>query len=203
MRSAPRAIEDEHLALRRGQLLQLQQLEVAHDVGERGVELVGDAGGHLADGGQLLGLQQLLLGLLQLLDRALLALEQLRVLDGEGGVAGERLGGAQGVGAEGLGRAGVVDVEDAERAREAAAAVGAGAGRAQREADDGLAASGAPSGRPAAGVGGGRRPRVETTSPGLQGPADDRAGDAVAVGQGRPRRRRPRATRRRRPATAG
>ena len=79
-----------------GSRLRLQQLQVAHDVGERRVQLVGDAGRHLADGGQLLGLQQLLLRLPQLLDRALLALEELGVLDGEGGVAGQRLRGLAG-----------------------------------------------------------------------------------------------------------
>ena len=61
-------------------MLQLEQLQVSHDVGERGVELVGDAGGHLADGGELLGLEELLLRLLQLLDRVLLPLEELGVL---------------------------------------------------------------------------------------------------------------------------
>ena len=85
----------QHLALGPGELLHLEQLEVAHDVGERRVELVGDARRHLADGGELLRLQQLLLRLLQLLDRVLLALEELRVLDRERGVARQRLGRAQ------------------------------------------------------------------------------------------------------------
>jgi hypothetical protein len=65
-------------------------------------------GRHLADGGELLGLQELLLRLLQLLDRVLLALEQLRVLDRERRVARERLRGAQRLAAEGLGGTGVV-----------------------------------------------------------------------------------------------
>ena len=38
-----------------------KQLEVPEDVGERCVQLVGDAGGHLPDGGQLGGLQELCL----------------------------------------------------------------------------------------------------------------------------------------------
>ena len=99
---------------------------------------MGDAGRHLADGRELLRLQQLLLGLLQLLDRVLLPLEQLGVLDGERGVPGQGLGRPQGVAAERLRGAGVVDVEDAQGAGEGAGPVGPGAGGAQGQAHDGL-----------------------------------------------------------------
>ncbi len=178
----PAADRGEHLPLGRGEVLQLEQLQVAHDVGERGVELVGDARRHLADRGELLRLQQLLLGLLQLLDRVLLALEELGVLDGERRVAGEGLGGAQGVPAEGLRGAGVVHVEDAEGAREGPRAVGPGAGGAEGQADDRLDGVGVLVGAQGPRLGLGRL--LQPADGGddlarLEGAAHDRRGDAV------------------------
>ena len=90
---------------------------------------MGDAGRHLADGGQLLRLQELVLRLPQLLDRALLALEELGVLDGEGGVAGQRLRRLQALRAEGRRGLLVVHVDGAQ-ARGAAGRRPASAGSA-------------------------------------------------------------------------
>jgi hypothetical protein len=98
-------------------VLNLEQLQVPHDVGERGVQLVGDAGCHLSDGGQLLRLQELSLGLPQLLDRPLLPLEELGVLDGQSRMAGQGLRRAQALGPEGRRGLLVVDVDGAQHAR--------------------------------------------------------------------------------------
>ena len=169
---------------------ELEQLQVAHDVGEGSVQLVGDAGRHLADGRQLLRLQQLLLGLLQLLDRVLLALEELGVLDGERGVAGERLGRAQGVPAEGLRGARVVHVEHPQGAREGAPSrrprSGGSAGEGTRRSGGAAVSS---STRP---VGSRSRPPRPSSADGrdhlarLEGPPHDRARDPVPV-DARPR----------------
>src|SRR6185369_4182291 len=110
----PHGDRGKHLLLGRAVGQGLQQLEVAHDVGERRVELVGDPGRHLPDGGQLLGLEELLLGGAQLFDALALALEQEGVLDGEGGMAGQGLHRLEAVRAEGGRGLLVVDVDGAD-----------------------------------------------------------------------------------------
>ena len=79
-----------------GRLLQLvQQLdreagEVVDEV-QRVLDLVGDAGGELAERGHLLGLDQVGLGSLQALQRIAQLGEQPHVLDGDDGLGGEGL----------------------------------------------------------------------------------------------------------------
>ena len=79
-----------------GGLLQLvQQLdreagEVVDEV-QRVLDLVGDAGGELAERGHLLGLDQVGLGRLQALQRVAQLGEQPHILDGDHGLGGEGL----------------------------------------------------------------------------------------------------------------
>ena len=80
----------------RGGLLQLvQQLdrqagEVVDEV-QRVLDLVGDAGGELAERGHLLGLDQVGLGRLQALQRIAQFGEQANILDGDDGLRGKGL----------------------------------------------------------------------------------------------------------------
>ena len=107
--------------------------------------------------------------MLQLLDRALLALEELRVLDGEGGVAGQGLRRAQAVGGEGGGALLVVHVDGAEGAGVAPALVRLGARRAQGDADD----------------------RAQVEGHDARGGAQDGVGEGVAGGHDLARLQRP------------